>query len=431
MSECTLWFGRSEVDGPCQLERTHFKGNPFDNEAFAVRGKTAGVYQNAGTFQWTPGVKALCIVFLNAILRHVKKEKNYLCVLQGGKGSLASSLDYALNKQPDWLFDTFGADQQGNSYLRHLLLRSNSGRRQGGPVRISLNEQLLSPRAIKIYVEDALITEPGELEQLARSILESSVSNGDGHASTRYDFSVNASASEITPDLKPSFENPPQLSGFDEPTHLSGFDEFFPAITPVTDEDIDKIYSYECETFPTDHATKQRLLEWRRHDPSNFMCIRDTAGSFMAYYLVFFPKPQALKDYLAGHLAEDDIRASDLVEPLPEMYSKQEVIHLCVFASRLHASLFTVDLLWHLVGRFLKLATSGRLSTIYAEASTSEGQLMLLRFGFKRMSMRHKGTPMFELNISPSVIKEWDRRYVLRTFCRQPVVVSPNFYSVP
>jgi hypothetical protein len=418
MSECTLWFARSEVNGLCELERTLFKGNPFDKEAFAVRGKTAGAYDNAGTFQWTPGVKALCVVLLNAVLRKVQQNKSYLPLLQGGRGSLASSLDYALNKQPEWLFDIFGADQQGNCYLRHLLLRSNSGRRRSGPVRISLNEQLLSPQSIRVYIEDTLTSAPDELENLARSILEeesASDENVETAVSTRFDGTTKDSPSEITNIA----DQTPESTYYE-----SGFDEFFPTIAPVRDEDLDRIHAYESELFPTSHATKQRLFEWRHHDPNNYMCIRDSAGSFMAYYLILFLKPQALKNYLAGDLSEIEITANDLIEPSPEVYAKQEAVHLCVFASRLHASLFTVDLLWHLVGRLLTLATSGYLSTVYAEPSTSEGQLMLLRFGFKRISMRRRGNPVFELNVSPALIREWERRYQLRTFCRQPFAES-------
>lgn len=115
MSELSLWFAKSE-SGISELERTLFTGNPVQSEIIAVRGKTAGAYRNAGTFQWTPGVKALTVVFLTAISRSTLDRKTFSPLLAGERGSLASSLDYALNKQPEWLFDMFGADEKSNAF---------------------------------------------------------------------------------------------------------------------------------------------------------------------------------------------------------------------------------------------------------------------------------------------------------------------------
>jgi hypothetical protein len=395
MAQLNLWFAAQAGAAACELERTTFIGNPFSGELIAVRGKTAGAYKNAGTFQWTPGVKAISVIFLTALSRYLKKSKVMLPVLGGGRGSLASSLDYALNKQPEWLFDMFGADANGNCYLRQLLLRSNSGRRRSGPVRISLNEEMLTPDSIEVYVADALIDDPEELERLALSIISTDAKANDEGPSE------NGQAEKIAAEIPDTLP----------------FDIMFPVIVPLTDKDLDDVHEYEKEFFPNSHATRKRLSEWREHDHNNYMCIKETGHPFMAYYLILFLKPQSMKDYLAGDLLEHQIAPDHLVSPSRSVYVKHETAHICTFASRIHASMFTVDLLWHLIGRLLDLATTGRLSTIYAEPETIEGQALLDRFGFVPVRGR-KGKAVLELKLTPVILREWGRRYRLRTFCR-------------
>ena len=154
MTEVNLWFTRTE-SGAYELERTVFARGENNIPISAVRGKTSGAYQNVGNFQWTPGVRAVISIFLTALLRQLKNQKDVLPMLEGGRNSLASSLDYALNEQPQWLFDIFGADENANAYLRQVLLRSNAGRKIGSLVRFTLNEKLVPPQSIKIFVENA------------------------------------------------------------------------------------------------------------------------------------------------------------------------------------------------------------------------------------------------------------------------------------
>src|ERR1700678_3528233 len=109
MSELILWFAKS-LAGSCELERSMFIGHPSGKEILSIRGK-GGALRNVGTFQWTPGVKAVSAVFVMALARHLNQIDTFLPLLEGGKASLASSLDYALSKQPEWLFYMFGADE--------------------------------------------------------------------------------------------------------------------------------------------------------------------------------------------------------------------------------------------------------------------------------------------------------------------------------
>ncbi len=407
MTELSLWFTKSESE-PCELERTLFKG-PGVDEVMAVRGKTAGAYKGAGTFQWTPGVKALAVVFLIASARQRKGTKTFLPLLEGERGSLASSLDYALNKQPEWLFDMFGSDEKSNSYLRQLLLRSNTGRRRSGPVSISLHEQLLSPQSIKVYVGDVLIQEADTLQRMAVSIINSEKNqlveeqeiDGNG-------FSSNGEINKLSDHLSNTFIG-------------NSYQGQFPIITNISEEDINDIFEFEREHFPSSHANKERLKEWLRHDPNNYVCIKEPGQSFLAYYLLMFLEPQAMQDYLAGDLTEVEIAPKHLLAPSDEIYAQQDNLHICVFASRTHATMFTVDLLWHLIGRLLDLAINGRLHTIYAEIATNDGKTLVERFGFQQIRQTSSGGLLFKLQPSLAMVREWEWRYQHRTFCKAPL----------
>ncbi len=162
MSKLILWFQKSAT-GHCELERMLFTGHPSNNKIMSVRGKNGGAYGNVGSFQWTPGVKALAIILLKFL---IQKDTSFMPLLVGERGSLASSLDYALDKQPEWMYSMFGADDSGNALMRRLILRSNSGIRRGGSVALSLNEQLLSPQSIEVYFKNILLKDNQEVEQL-------------------------------------------------------------------------------------------------------------------------------------------------------------------------------------------------------------------------------------------------------------------------
>lgn len=403
MTEISLWFAKSERE-PCELERTMFTGNPAAAEIIAVRGKTSGAYKGAGTFQWTPGVKALTVVFLFALARQLKGTKTFLPLLEGEKGSLASSLDYALNKQPEWLFDVFGADEKSNSYLRQLLLRSNTGRRRRGPVSISLNEQLLSPLAIKVYVDDALVQDADTLQRMALSIINSESGQKGEEQENNGNSDINKSRGILLNN-----------------SYASSGDGKFPVIMPVSEADINDIYEFEKDHFPNSYGTKESLRAWLKHDSNNYICIKEPGQSFLAYYLILFLKPEAMQKYLAGDLLEIDIAPEHLLEPSAGVYAMQEVLHICVFAARTHATMLTVDLLWHLIGRLLNLAINGRLHTIYAEIATNEGKILVERFGFQLIRQTKTGGLLYKLQPSLAMVREWEWRYKQRTFCKTPI----------
>jgi hypothetical protein len=159
------------------------------------------------------------------------------------------------------------------------------------------------------------------------------------------------------------------------------------------------------------------------------MCIKSAGEPLMGYYILFFLKPEPMNRFLSGTLLEDDVRADDLIDPTAANYSRQKDAHICVFASKRHSSLFTVDLLWHLLGRIVYLSKFGALSRIYAEATTAEGEQMLRRFNFVLAPHQsHSGDPLFECRLTSDVIAQWQKWYSQRSFA-QPAA-SPSLVLV-
>lgn len=156
----------SFVDYGClELERVEFQHSLLAEPRCSVRGKSEGAWAGCGNFQWTAGVRALALLLL--------REKARVCdgpVLLGGAGSAASSLDYAISKQPLWLIDMFGLDRNGSCLIRHILARTNPERKRGGSVAISINEAQLARHDIEVRVNDGVVSERGDLIRMAQAI---------------------------------------------------------------------------------------------------------------------------------------------------------------------------------------------------------------------------------------------------------------------
>lgn len=166
------FFGKEDP----QLESTAFAHPVLVSELVTCRGKVAGAFSGYGTFQWSSAVRALsCLMLLSASwAKRSKADIDYPPRLQGDKRSFASSLDYALGKQPNWLLDMFGVSARGQAYARRLILRSNPERRRAGPVTLSLNTNFLKPQNIQVFWDREEITSWQELESLADRIVKQS-----------------------------------------------------------------------------------------------------------------------------------------------------------------------------------------------------------------------------------------------------------------
>lgn len=134
----------------------------------SVRGKTNGAYRAVGSFQWSSAVRAMACVFLSAKLLDDLTPGEPM--LTGEARSLAASLDYALTKQPTWILDMFGVSPSGRTHAKRLFRVTNSHRKRGGPVALSLNLYVCPPQCIEIVLDGQSVHSPENLRLILQSI---------------------------------------------------------------------------------------------------------------------------------------------------------------------------------------------------------------------------------------------------------------------
>lgn len=148
-----------------ELTKTLFRRDNGD-VITSVRGKTAGALRGAGSFQWTSAVRALSAILVRGALVAREHGDPNLVALSGFGQSLASTLDYALSKQPLWTVEMCGVDMCGQSFLRRLFLRTNPERKYPGPVIINLNSRILMGEAIQVWWNGQRLTDPATFRSL-------------------------------------------------------------------------------------------------------------------------------------------------------------------------------------------------------------------------------------------------------------------------
>ncbi|MFM1848369.1 MAG: hypothetical protein RL417_1843 [Pseudomonadota bacterium] len=152
-----------------ELTRTLFRRD--NGEVItSVRGKTAGALSGAGSFQWTSAVRALSALMVRGALAAREKADPNHAALSGAAQSLASTLDYALSKQPLWTVEMCGVDQCSQAYLRRLFLRTNPERKYPGPVIINLNTRALPGDNIQVWWDGQRVVESERLHELLSRI---------------------------------------------------------------------------------------------------------------------------------------------------------------------------------------------------------------------------------------------------------------------
>lgn len=164
---CELQFaGGADV----QLVEVHFTDGVTGNQRVTIRGKTAGAFRGAGTFQWTSAVRGLCILFAKAKAMQLSDREGGRGVIFGLQRSVAASLDYAITKQPVWIRDMFGNDASGNSMAYRLILRTNPNRKRPGPVVLSINERAMAASDISIVWNNRRVDSAEMLKRLLLSL---------------------------------------------------------------------------------------------------------------------------------------------------------------------------------------------------------------------------------------------------------------------
>jgi len=142
-----------------------------------VRGKTSGAYTQCGCFQWTSGVRGVCVAFLRFVL--AERDPSIEYVLSGGRSSLAASLDYALSKGPTWLSDMFGSGRHGTLFARRFFRISNPNRKRPGPVVISVNASVIKSYQVRFFWEGKPVQETARLKTLLDAIEGQDARNSD------------------------------------------------------------------------------------------------------------------------------------------------------------------------------------------------------------------------------------------------------------
>ena len=171
-------------DSP-QLTRTIFR-RESGQVMTTVRGKTAGALRGAGSFQWTSAVRALSALLVRGALSSVEGLPTTTVALAGLGGSLASTLDYALRKQPLWTNEMCGVDHFSQAFLRRIFLRTNPERKYPGPVIVTINDRVLPLSHIQIWWNGRRVVETEHYRELLSKIEGTEMLAGKGeHPSTK------------------------------------------------------------------------------------------------------------------------------------------------------------------------------------------------------------------------------------------------------
>lgn len=152
--------------GDVQLFETRFTDIGSTTPRVSIRGKTAGAFRYAGTFQWTSAVRALCILVVKSVVAYRCRAEDSTRHLVGTRGSLAASLDYAITKQPQWIRAIFGADPRESSIAQRLIARTNPNRKRPGPVILAINEEALAPTNIELIWDGRPVKDACDLQAL-------------------------------------------------------------------------------------------------------------------------------------------------------------------------------------------------------------------------------------------------------------------------
>ncbi len=150
MSQITLQFSEHRS---IALDAVKFSHPLLSEPRISCRGKGLSDFVCRYTFQWSPAVRAMSILFLRTKANDIMRSAWPLppiAALVGSTGSCAASLDYALSKKPLWLLDMFGVNAQGTALARLLFTRWNSERKRGGDVIVAINPLQLIASDIQV-----------------------------------------------------------------------------------------------------------------------------------------------------------------------------------------------------------------------------------------------------------------------------------------
>ena len=133
-----------------------------------VSGSRAGG-DGVGVFRWSRGVKVVSILFVRLALATV--DSSIEPRIEGGRGSLAASLDGVLSQEPMWLVEMFGVVNKTNPRCRRFFVRSNPGRKRCGPVAVSISHRVRSEH-VRIFLNNTPASDKLSLERILKHLLD-------------------------------------------------------------------------------------------------------------------------------------------------------------------------------------------------------------------------------------------------------------------
>jgi hypothetical protein len=161
--ELCLVFEGAQLDRIrfCHLRRP-------SRESFRGRSR---FHKTAGSFSWSSAVKFTVLLFITEQIARIENEPE--AKLVGKRGTPASVLDYALDRQPVWIKEVFGVDKEGVSFLHSLIQRSNSRPKEDTEITVTMRKNRREDTAIRIFIDSIDISNNSKaLRQLAVRLQE-------------------------------------------------------------------------------------------------------------------------------------------------------------------------------------------------------------------------------------------------------------------
>jgi hypothetical protein len=146
---------------------------PYQLQRTLIRGRGVGAFPSPYSFPWSSAPKALVALAIKTAIQHIDSGLNpseAVAILEGRKGSLAASLDYAISKKPNWVMELFSSDKSGRSLVQKFLLRTNPERKLGESVLVCFNQKILEPRNVCIYVNGKIESSRDQLQSFLNQL---------------------------------------------------------------------------------------------------------------------------------------------------------------------------------------------------------------------------------------------------------------------
>lgn len=171
MTNLALIFSESESPSQsCSLFATRFAHPLLERDLCCVRGAVTGGGEVSGSFPWSAGVRALCILLLRTVAAGLEGDTDATIRLSGRRATPAIALDSALAKVPRWITEIFGCDRDGVPIARRIITRINPEARRPGPVILTVTKTALKAECIEVSLGEERIYDPQRLALMADEI---------------------------------------------------------------------------------------------------------------------------------------------------------------------------------------------------------------------------------------------------------------------